>query len=294
MTSETISRVGVVGARQMGAGIAEVCARADCDVLVYDTARDLLTQGRGRVQRSLDQAVSRGALTERGRERAARCLRFTSDLDEFADRGLVIEAIDEDERVKTEMFARLDAIVAPETILASNTSTVSISALAGATADPSRVIGMHFFHPVPVLPLMELIVTEASADRVVRAAREFAYDVLGKHVITSGDRSGFVVNALIVPYVLSAIRMVESGFSTVDDVDSAMVLGCSHPMGPLKLADAVGLDNVAAIAEQMHREFDEPLYSVPPLLARMVAAGRVGKKVGHGFYRYGDRVVADM
>ncbi|GAA4641278.1 3-hydroxybutyryl-CoA dehydrogenase [Gordonia humi] len=294
MESETISRIGVVGARQMGAGIAEVCARADCDVLVYDGARDLVSAGRARIQRSLDQAVSHGTLTERERERVARGLRFTLDLADFADRDLVVEAIDEDEDVKTEVFARLDGIVAPSTILASNTSAVPISALAAATADPSRVIGMHFFHPVPALPLMELVTTSVTDDGVAQAAKGFAHDVLGKHVICSGDRTGFVVNALIVPYVLSAVRMVENGFATVDDVDTAMVLGCSHPMGPLKLADLVGLDNVAEIADRMHREYDEPLYAPPGLLLRLVEAGRLGRKCGHGFYLYGDRVVADV
>ncbi|WOC12754.1 3-hydroxybutyryl-CoA dehydrogenase [Gordonia sp. MP11Mi] len=294
MASEKIARVGIVGAGRMGAGIAEVCARAQCDVLVHEPARDLVAVGRSRILDSLDQAVSSGTLTARERERVSNGLRFTSDLADFADRDLVIEAIVEDEEAKLDVFGRLDAVVGSAAILASNTSSIPIATLSAATSRPCRLVGMHFFHPVPELALMELVTTSATDDAVARCVREFAHDVLGKHVICSSDRSGFVVNALLMPYLLSAVRMVESGFARVEDIDTAMVLGVAHPMGPLRLADLIGLDTVVAIADRMHSEFDEPMYSPPRLLRRMVDEGRLGKKAGLGFYRYGDRVTADM
>lgn len=287
MRSEKVCRVGVVGAGQMGAGIAEVCARAQADVLVYESTRDLVAAGRARILSSLDRGVSSGKLTERERDQAVDRLTFTSDLGDFADRQLVCEAVVEDEAVKTAIFTELDKIVVdPHAVLASNTSSIAIMKLGMATQNAARVIGLHFFNPVPVLPLVELVTTLMTAPEVTARAESFAHDVLGKQVIRSADRSGFVVNALLVPYLLSAIRMVESGFSTVEDIDKAMVLGCAHPMGPLKLADLVGLDTVKAIADKMYEEFKEPLYSPPPLLLRMVEAGRLGKKAGHGFYEY--------
>ncbi|MBT0566952.1 3-hydroxybutyryl-CoA dehydrogenase [Williamsia sp. CHRR-6] len=287
MASEKISRVGVIGAGQMGAGIAEVCARAHVDVLVYESTRELAAAGRARILRSLDRGVSSGKLTEREREQASWRLRFTSDLGDFADRQLVCEAVVEDEAVKTGIFQQLDKIVTdPNAVLASNTSSIPIMKLGMTTANAARVIGMHFFNPVPVLPLVELVTTLMTSPEVTARAEQFAADVLGKEVVRSADRSGFVVNALLVPYLLSSIRMVESGFATVEDIDKAMVLGCAHPMGPLKLTDLVGLDTVKAIADKMYEEFKEPLYSPPPLLLRMVEAGRLGKKAGHGFYQY--------
>ncbi|MBN0975158.1 MULTISPECIES: 3-hydroxybutyryl-CoA dehydrogenase [unclassified Gordonia (in: high G+C Gram-positive bacteria)] len=287
MTNQKISRVGVVGAGQMGAGIAEVCARAHADVLVYEHSRELVVTGRARILRSLDRGVSSGKLTERERDQASMRLRFTTDLGDFADRHLVCEAVVEDEAVKTEIFAQLDKVVTdPGAVLASNTSSIPIMKLGMATQNTARVIGMHFFNPVPVLPLVELVTTLTTAPEIVERAETFAHDVLGKQVVRSADRSGFVVNALLVPYLLSSIRMVESSVATVDDIDKAMVLGCAHPMGPLKLADLVGLDTIKAIADRMYEEFKEPLYAPPPLLLRMVEAGRLGKKADHGFYRY--------
>ncbi|PVY27433.1 3-hydroxybutyryl-CoA dehydrogenase [Williamsia muralis] len=285
--SEKISRVGVIGAGQMGAGIAEVCARAHADVLVYETTRELAAAGRSRILRSLDRGVSSGKLTEREREQASARLRFTTDLGDFADRQMVCEAVIEDESIKTEIFEQLDKVVIdPNAVLASNTSSIPIMKLGMATANADRVIGMHFFNPVPVLPLVELVTTLMTSPEVTTRAEQFARDILGKEVVRSADRSGFVVNALLVPYLLSAIRMVESGFATVEDIDKAMVLGCAHPMGPLKLSDLVGLDTVKAIADKMYEEFKEPLYAPPPVLLRMVEAGRLGKKSGHGFYKY--------
>ena len=283
MTNQKISRVGVVGAGQMGAGIAEVCARAHADVLVYEHSRELVVAGRARILRSLDRGVSSGKLTERERDQASMRLRFTTDLGDFADRHLVCEAVVEDEAVKTEIFAQLDKVVTdPGDLVPAATRWK----LGMATQNTARVIGMHFFNPVPVLPLVELVTTLTTAPEIVERAEAFAHDVLGKQVVRSADRSGFVVNALLIPYLLSSIRMVESGVATVDDIDKAMVIGCAHPMGPLKLADLVGLDTIKAIADRMYEEFKEPLYAPPPLLLRMVEAGRLGKKADHGFYRY--------
>ncbi len=289
----TVQRVGVVGAGQMGAGIAEVCARAHVDVLVFERTRELTTAGRERILRSLDRGVSSGKITEREREQAAWRLRFTSDLGDFADRQLVVEAVLEDEKIKADIFADLDAVVTdPDAVLASNTSSIPIMKLGIATTAPERVVGMHFFNPVPVLPLVELVTTLKTSDAVAARAEAFAGDVLGKQVVRSADRSGFVVNALLVPYLLAAIRMVESGFATKEDVDKATVLGLAHPMGPLALADLVGLDTVKSIADSMYAEFKEPLFSAPPLLLRMVEANLVGKKSGSGFYRYENGRVA--
>ncbi|GAA1051589.1 MULTISPECIES: 3-hydroxybutyryl-CoA dehydrogenase [Dietzia] len=283
----SITRVGVVGAGQMGAGIAEVCARAHVDVLVWESTRELTAAGRSRILSSLDRGVSSGKITRRERDQAALRLRFTTDLGDFADRQLVIEAIVEDEAAKTAVFRELDEVVTdPEAVLASNTSSIPIMKLGACTARPRRVIGMHFFNPVPVLPLVELVSTLETGESVRERAEGFAEQVLGKQVVHSADRSGAVVNALLVPFLLSAIRMAESGFATPEDIDKAMVLGCAHPMGPLSLADLVGLDTVKAIADSMYTEFREPLYAPPPLLLRMVEAGRLGKKSGHGFYRY--------
>ncbi|QNG19910.1 3-hydroxybutyryl-CoA dehydrogenase [Rhodococcus triatomae] len=289
MSSEKIQRVGVIGAGIMGSGIAEVCARAHVDVLVYEQTRELAAAGRSRILRSLDRGVSSGKITEREREQAAWRLRFTSDLGDFADRQLVVEAVVEDEKIKSEIFAELDGVVTdPDAVLASNTSSIPIMKLGIATTKPERVIGMHFFNPVPVLPLVELVTTLKTSPAVTARAESFASDILGKQVVRSADRSGFVVNALLVPYLLSAIRMVESGFATKEDIDKATVLGLAHPMGPLALTDLVGLDTVKSIADSMYEEFKEPLYSAPPLLLRMVEAGLVGKKSGAGFYEYGD------
>ncbi|MFI8591404.1 MULTISPECIES: 3-hydroxybutyryl-CoA dehydrogenase [Dietzia] len=282
-----ITRVGVVGAGQMGAGVAEVCARAHLDVLVWESTRELTTSGRARILDSLDRGVSSGKITAREREQAALRLRFTTDLGDFVDRQLVIEAIVEDTDTKTAVFRELDAVVTdPDAVLASNTSSIPIMKLGTCTARPERVIGMHFFHPVPVLPLVELVSTLETGAAARDRAQAFAEQVLGKQVVHSADRAGAVVNALLVPYLLSAIRMAESGFATPEDIDKAMVLGCAHPMGPLTLADLVGLDTIKSIADSMYTEFAEPLYSPPPLLLRMVEAGRLGKKSGHGFYRY--------
>ncbi len=285
--SDAIERAGVVGAGQMGAGIAEVCARAGVDVLVFEPTDALITAGRARILKSLERGVSAGKITERERDAAVGRLKFTTNLADLADRQLVIEAIVEDETVKSQIFAELDTVITDmDAVLASNTSSIPIMKLAAATQNPSRVLGLHFFNPVPVLPLVELVATLVTSDAALARTEEFASAVLGKQVVRCSDRSGFVVNALLVPYLLSAIRMVEAGFATIDDVDKAVVAGLSHPMGPLRLSDLVGLDTLKLIADKMFEEFKEPHYGPPPLLLRMVEAGMLGKKSGRGFYTY--------
>jgi 3-hydroxybutyryl-CoA dehydrogenase len=240
--------------------------------------------------KSLDRGLSSGKLTEAERDGAVARLSFTTDLGDLADRQLVIEAVVEDEALKTEVFSTLDKVVTDEhAILASNTSSIPVMKLGIATARPEQVLGIHFFNPVPVLRLVELVTSLLTSPATAARAEGFATDVLHKRVIRSQDRAGFVVNALLIPYLLSAIRMMESGFATADDIDTGMVEGCNHPMGPLHLTDLIGLDTTLAVAESLYDEFKEPLYAPPPLLSRMVEAGLLGRKTGRGFYDYGAR-----
>ncbi|MFE3182902.1 3-hydroxybutyryl-CoA dehydrogenase [Streptomyces violascens] len=282
-----ISRVAVVGGGQMGAGIAEVCARAGLDTVVCEADSITARAARERIAVSLERAVQRGKLDRISGEDALARTVFTGSLDDLADRQLVIEAVVENAEAKTDIFARLDKIVEDgEAILATNTSSIPVMRLGMATRRADRVLGLHFFNPVPVLPLVEIVSSLHTTQQTVAAVENFATRTLGKTVVRSQDRAGFVVNALLVPYLLSAIRMTESGFATPADVDAGMELGCAHPMGPLKLADLIGLDTVAAIAESLYEEFKEPLYAPPPLLQRMVEAGLLGRKSGRGFHTY--------
>ncbi|MEU7581365.1 3-hydroxybutyryl-CoA dehydrogenase [Streptomyces sp. NPDC041068] len=287
--SEAIRRVGVVGGGQMGAGIAEVCARAGLDTVVCEADAVAALAARGRVEASLARAVRRGKLAEDAARDAFARMMFTGSLEDLADRQLVVEAVVENQDAKTEVFAALDKIVEdPDAILATNTSSLPVMRLGMATTRADRVVGLHFFNPVPVLPLVELVTSLHTAPETARRAEEFAASTLGKSVIRSRDRSGFVVNALLIPYLLSAIRMAESGFATAQDIDTGMELGCAHPLGPLRLADLIGLDTVASIAESLYEEFREPLYAPPPLLQRMVEAGLLGRKTRRGFHVYGE------
>ncbi|WP_436775866.1 3-hydroxybutyryl-CoA dehydrogenase [Yinghuangia sp. YIM S09857] len=282
-----IRRVGVVGGGQMGAGIAEVCARADLDVLIRETDQAALAAARQRVTTSLDRAQRAGKVDEAARRRADAMIRYTCDLADFADRDLAIEAASEDEGTKLAIFAELDRVLAQDhAVLASNTSSIPIMKLGTATRRPERVVGLHFFNPVPVQRLVEVIPSLVTSDDTVAVTADFAESALRKTVIRSQDRAGFVVNALLVPYLLSAVRMLESGFASAEDIDQGMVLGCAHPLGPLRLSDLIGLDTVAAIAESMYAEFKEPLYALPPLLLRMVDAGLLGRKTARGFHTY--------
>ena len=279
-------RVGVVGCGLMGAGIAEVCARAGLDVIVVEFTDDAARAGLARIGASLRRAQERGKIDD-----AAAVLGrivATADLDDLADRDIVIEAIVEDEAAKVELFGRLDKIVAsPDAVLATNTSSIPVMKLAVATSRPHQVVGVHFFNPVPVLQLVELVPSLLTAPETTARAREFVEGPLAKTAIDCQDRAGFVVNALLIPFVLSAIRMLESGFATAEDIDNGLVLGAAHPQGPLALADLIGLDTTKAVAESLYEEFKEPLYAAPPLLNRMVDAGLLGRKSGRGFYTYG-------
>ncbi len=286
-TLTDIARVGVVGCGQMGAGIAEVAARSGLEVMVAETTGEALEIGRTRLLNSLAKAAERSKITEPERDAAIDRLSFTTDLGEFADRDLVIEAVVENEQVKTEIFQVLDQVVTrSDAILASNTSSIPLVKLAVATSRPDQVIGIHFFNPAPVQRLVELIPALTTSEETVLRAEAVVTGLLGKHAIRAQDRSGFVVNALLIPYLLAAVRMFESGAASREDIDNGMEMGCAHPMGPLKLADLIGLDTVASVADSMYAEFKEPLYAAPPLLQRMVDAGRLGRKSGAGFYPY--------
>ncbi|WP_405547474.1 3-hydroxybutyryl-CoA dehydrogenase [Streptomyces phaeochromogenes] len=281
-------RIGVVGGGLMGAGIAEVGARAGLDVILVESTTQAATSARSRIDTSLQRAEAKGKLGQG--ETAHQVLdriAVATDLGALEDRDLVVEAITEDERAKTVLFGNLDRIVSmPDAILASNTSSIPIMKLGVATQRPEHVVGIHFFNPVPVLPLVELVPSLLTAPDTVRRSRAFVEDQLGKQAIDCQDRAGFVVNALLIPFILSAIRMCESGFASPQDIDRGLVLGAAHPQGPLALADLIGLDTTKAVADSLYDEFKEPLYAAPPLLQRMVDAGLLGRKAGRGFYSY--------
>ncbi|NKQ26984.1 3-hydroxybutyryl-CoA dehydrogenase [Streptomyces galbus] len=282
-----IERIGVVGSGIMGVGIAELCAKAGCDVRVAVSSDRSLQSGPARVARSLDRAVTKGKISAEHRDAALARITFTRDLGELGDRQLVVEAVKEDEALKLDLFSALDKIVeSPDAILATNTSSLSVARLAGATGRPGNVVGLHFFNPAPVLPLVEIVDSIMTDPQVSMRAEDFVVGRLGKSAVKSPDRAGFLVNALLFPYLLSAIRMVDAGLVTAEVVDRGMTLGCSHPLGPLQLVDLIGLDTTVAIAEAMYGEFKEPLYAPPALLLRMVEAGLLGKKSGRGFYVY--------
>jgi 3-hydroxybutyryl-CoA dehydrogenase len=279
-------RVGVIGGGLMGSGIAEVCARAGVDVTVVEVDGGRIEKSRAAIAKSLDRGVRAGKVSDDDREGALERLAFSTSIDDVEGADAAIEAIIEDELAKRELFRRLDALLPDASFLASNTSSVPIMKLGAETSQPHRVIGLHFFNPVPVLPLVEIVHSIMTADDTAVRAREFAEQTLGKQCIDSQDRAGFVVNALLVPYLLSAIRMYESGFASREDIDRGMVLGCAHPMGPLRLADLIGLDTLLAVAESLHEEFRDPGSVSPALLNRMVEAGLLGRKTGRGFYEY--------
>ncbi|MFF4397472.1 3-hydroxybutyryl-CoA dehydrogenase [Streptomyces sp. NPDC001480] len=282
-----IAHVGIVGCGLMGAGIAEVCARADVPVTVVERDAGAARAGLKRIIRSLDRATAHGRLGAERRTAAATLITVTDQIEALHESPLVIEAVAEDERLKLDVFTRLDSVVTDErAVLATNTSSIPVIRLATATGRPDRVVGVHFFNPVPVLRLVELVPSLLTSAETTARVEAFVTGRLGKEVVRTRDRAGFVVNALLVPYLLAAVRMVESGSATVEDIDRGMVLGCAHPLGPLALTDLIGLDTTHAIAESLYAEFREPLYSPPPLLSRMVEAGLLGRKSGRGFHTY--------
>jgi 3-hydroxybutyryl-CoA dehydrogenase len=281
-----IGKVGVLGAGLMGSGIAEVCAKAGYDTIVREVSEELARKGIGRVEASLGKAVERGKLATADRDAARSRLQTTIRVQDLAGCDLVIEAVVENLEAKKALFSELDGICGESTIFCSNTSSLTITELAAATRRPDRFAGLHFFNPVPVMKLVEVVRTIATSDDTIETVFEFAKS-LGKEPVLAKDNSGFIVNRLLVPYLLDAVRALEEGVGSREDIDRGMELGCGHPMGPLKLLDFVGLDTTYAIAEIMFAEYREKRFAPPPLLKRMVLAGRYGRKSGRGFYEYG-------
>ncbi len=281
----TIRRVGVVGCGLMGSGIAEVCARAGYDVVVCEVSRELLERGLTRIEASLARARERGKITNDAARQARGAIRGTTSLVDLAGSDLIIEAVIEKMVEKQAVFRELDGLCPPETIFASNTSSLSITEMAAVTGRADRVVGMHFFNPVPVMTLVEVVRGLQTSDETLETARAFAASV-GKTVVVAKDYPGFIVNLLLVPYLLDAVRALELGVASKEDIDTAITLGLNHPMGPLTLLDFVGLDTTFYIAEAMYQEFRDPRYAPPPLLKQMVLAGRLGRKSGRGFYEY--------
>jgi 3-hydroxybutyryl-CoA dehydrogenase len=279
-------RVAVIGGGLMGSGIAEVCARSGVDVTVVEADDERVARSRAAIERSLDRGVRSGKLSEDDKTGALERVAVTAVFEDAEGADAAIEAVVEDERLKRDVFRRLDELLPDARFLASNTSSVPIMKLGAETKHPGRVLGMHFFNPVPVLPLVELVTSIMTEPDTVQIVREFAEGTLGKQCIDSQDRAGFVVNALLIPYLLSAIRMYESGFASKEDIDHGMVLGCAHPMGPLQLSDLIGLDTLLAVSESLYDEFRDTASVAPALLNRMVEAGLLGRKSGRGFYDY--------
>ncbi len=281
-----MSKLGIVGVGQMGSGITEVAAKAGIDVVAYEPSDDLIAAAQARIEKSLRRAVERGKLDEAAMGQALGNIRFVTDLGAMHDRDIVIEAATENEDLKRVIFEELDRVTPSDAILASNTSSLPITRLARATNRPAQVVGMHFFNPVPVMALMELVSTVLTSDDTRARARAFGEGPMGKTVIDAKDRAGFIVNMLLVPYMTEAMRMYEEGFASAEDIDAGMRLGANHPMGPLELADFIGLDTMKFVADVLFDEFKLPQYAPPPLLTRMVEAGLLGRKTGRGFYDY--------
>lgn len=285
MDSLNIKRVGVVGCGLMGSGIAEVTAAAGYEVTVLEVTNELLEKGRKTVDGSLFMAVRRGKLSEEDRQAVSGRIKYTLDMDDFRDCDLVIEAVTENMELKRKVFTELDRVCKETAVLATNTSCLSIIDIASVTGRMDKVLGLHFFNPVPAMKLLEIVSTIATGDAVMETARAFGQSI-GKTVVTAPDIPGFIVNRLLMPFFLEAIRLVESGQATREDIDRAVMLGLNHPMGPLKLADFVGLDTACFISEAMYKEMSDDRFAPPVMLRKMVAARRYGRKTGKGFYDY--------
>ena len=280
-----INKVGVVGCGLMGSGIVEACARAGYTVVVREVNDDLLQQGLSRLKTSLAKGVERGKLPQADMDAALARITGTTSLDDFRGCDLVIEAVLENMAEKKSVFAALDAILAPQAIIASNTSSLCITEMASVTKRGDKVLGLHFFNPVPVMPLLEIVRTILTSEETLAIARQFGAS-LGKTMVVAKDAPGFIVNLLLIPYALDAVRALENGVASKEDMDTAIKLGLNHPMGPFTLLDFVGLDTTLFIADAMYQEFKDPRYAAPPLLRRMVLAGHLGRKAGKGFYDY--------
>ena len=283
--AEEIAELGVVGAGFMGSGIAESAARAGVKVKLYEPEQAPLVQSRSRIDASVARVVERGRLSHDDAAALVERIEWSTDLEALAGADLVVEAIVEDEQIKAKAFEQLDAVLPPETIIASNTSSIPIAGLAAATRRPERVLGLHFFSPVPVMKLVEVVVGLDTAEETVARAEAFAQQI-GKTAIRTKDRSGFIVNFLLVPYLMAAVRMYEEGFASREDIDEGMKLGCGHPMGPLTLCDFIGLDVLYSVCDSLYEEFKRDEYAPPPLMKRMVVSGHLGRKTGRGFYEY--------
>lgn len=269
----------------MGAGIAEVCARAGCEVVLADVDETAIARGSTSIEKSLAKAVEREKVTAADAVSTLDRLTTTTELADLSRSEIVIEAVIESESVKRSLFTELDGILGEGAIIASNTSSIPIVRLATATQRPESVAGMHFFNPAPVMPLVEVVSSLLTSPDVAATVTAFAVE-LGKHPVQAKDRAGFIVNALLLPMLVDAVRMFEAGVASAEDIDAALVLGANHPMGPLALADLIGIDTVVAVSEVLHAEFAEPRYAPSPLLRRMVDAGHLGRKTGQGFYKY--------
>jgi 3-hydroxybutyryl-CoA dehydrogenase len=280
-----VERVGVVGAGFMGSGIAESAARAGVEVTLVDTEQAGLDRSRERIEASVAHAVERGKLDDAEAAGLLERIAWNLDIDALASSDLVVEAVFEDARLKGNLFRRLDQLLPDDALLASNTSSIPIAQLASWTRHRDRVLGLHFFSPVPVMKLVEVVIALDTADQAVERAEAFAKQI-GKHPIRTKDRSGFIVNMLLVPYLMAGVRMYEDGFASREDIDEGMRLGCGHPMGPLTLCDFIGLDVLYAVCDSLYEEFKRPEYAPPPLLKRMVVSGHHGRKTGRGFYEY--------
>ncbi len=281
-----IKKVGVVGCGLMGSGIVEVCARAGYEVVVREVNDEFLQKGLGRIKKSMSRGVRKGKLAQEDMDAAWGRIKGTTTLADMADCDIAIEAAVENMEIKKSIFAELDGILPPQAILASNTSSLCITEMASVTKRGDKVLGIHFFNPVPVMPLIEFVRTILTSDETMAIAHEFGAS-LGKTMVTAKDTPGFIVNRLLIPYLLDAVRIYENGLASKEDIDTAIKLGLNHPMGPLTLLDFVGLDTCLFIADAMYEEFKDPRYAAPPLLRRMVLAGHLGRKSGKGFYEYG-------
>jgi 3-hydroxybutyryl-CoA dehydrogenase len=281
----TIKKVGVLGCGLMGSGIAQVAAQAGYDTVVREVEQKFLDKAMGGIDKNLGKSVEKGKLKQEDRDACMSRLKGTTSLDDLADCDIIIEAIIENAQLKKETYAELDRIVKKDAIFASNTSSLTITELSMATARPKQFVGMHFFNPVPVMKLVEVVRTILTSDEAFTTAFAFAKS-LGKEAVSCRDNSGFIVNRLLVPYILDAIRAYEEGVGSIEDIDKAMQLGCGYPMGPFTLLDFVGLDTTYYITHVMHEEYQEKRFASPPLLRKMVLAGRFGRKTGAGFYDY--------
>ncbi len=284
-----IEKVGVIGGGTMGSGIAEVCAKNGIETVVVEINPTLAELAQTKVMDSTERAVDRSKMTDDDRDAMLARLTFTTGFDGLADADLVVEAVVERADVKFDLFTKLDALVKPSGILASNTSSIPIVEIGAVTDRPEQVLGMHFFNPATVQPLVELISSQRTSVATMDTVEAFTIEVLGKSPIRTGDRAGFVVNRLLIPYILQAIEMLDRGQASKEDIDSGMRFGCAHPMGPLELADLIGLDTIESVAEVLYEEFKEPTYAPPALLKRMVSAGQLGRKSSKGFYDYDER-----